>query len=407
MKKIAAIILGIFFAYLLFLAIKTNQVYKKIKTNNTSKITNKTEYNFLIFGYGGGNHEGTYLTDTMMIFHLDTKNKKAALVSIPRDLYVKIPTVNGENFYSKINAVYQMELFSKNYPNIDKKALGKTNDANLVKTILGKIFGIEIDGYVSIDFDGFTKFIDSLGGIDVYVEKSFVDKEYPIEGKEKDLCNDETKSLFEKAQPILNNSLSFEEKEKNLTEDKKLDEFIKNATLSPELAFPCRYETIEFKKGLTHMDGKTALKFSRSRHSEQDGGDFSRARRQHQVIEAVKNKLLSFDVLRLAPKILDQLGDHLRTDLSLSEMISRFSKELPNVSKYSLYKYVLSNENFLTDDFSDDGQYILVPKEGKDSWANIQKGIKIIFSGNDPMITPTIEILITNSPVKDSGRTKK
>ncbi|MGB9882993.1 MAG: LCP family protein [Microgenomates group bacterium] len=401
MKKVLLIILGIFFGYLVFLAFKTNQVYKKIRTNN-SPLVKKNNYNFLIFGYGGGNHEGTYLTDTIMVFHIDTKNKKASIVSIPRDLWVKIPTVDNEDFYTKINAVYQMELYPQNYPNIDKKVLGAKNDANLVKTVIENIFRIKIDGYVAVDFEGFKKIIDSLGGVDVVVEKSFIDTQYPIEGKEKDLCNKEIEDLFKKAQPILDNTISLEEKNKLLEEDKKLDEFVKNATSSPELAFPCRYERLVFQKGLTHMDGETALKFARSRHSGQDGGDFARARRQHQVIEAIKNKLISFDIIAKAPRILDQLKDHLRTDLSIQDMIKTFSKEAPLINEYKLTTFVFSNSNFLMDNVSEDGQYILIPKQGLNNWQEIQQAMQKIFLGIDPLLTPspTSTITVTSSVKK-------
>ncbi len=401
MKKILFIILGFFFGYLVFLAFKTNQAYRQIKTNS-SPLVKKTEYNFLIFGYGGGNHEGTYLTDTMMVFHIDTKNKKVSIVSIPRDLWVKIPTVDNEDFYTKINAVYQIELYPQNYPNIDKKVLGAKNDANLVKTVIENIFKIKIDGYVAVDFEGFKKIIDSLGGVDMVVEKSFIDTQYPIEGKEKDYCNQETEELFIKAQPILEEKISSEEKAKLLIEDKKLDEFVKNATESPELAFPCRYEKLVFQKGLTHMDGETALKFARSRHSDQDGGDFARAKRQHQVIGAIKNKLISFDIITKAPRILDQLKDHLRTDLSIQDMIKTFSKEAPSINEYKLTTFVFSNSNFLMDDVSEDGQYILIPKQGLNNWQEIQQALQKIFLGIDPLLTssPTSTITVTSSVKK-------
>jgi anionic cell wall polymer biosynthesis LytR-Cps2A-Psr (LCP) family protein len=56
--------------------------------------------NILILGIGGEGHDGPNLTDTMMVWSLDTKTDKAAMISIPRDLYVKIP---GHG-YGKINS---------------------------------------------------------------------------------------------------------------------------------------------------------------------------------------------------------------------------------------------------------------------------------------------------------------
>jgi len=397
MKKIFLIIIGIFCAYLVFVGLKINRFYQKIYTPKNGKIKeNKTEFNFLIFGYGGGRHEGAYLTDTMMIFHLDIKNKKAALISLPRDLWVSVPTKDGSSFFSKINAVYQMELFPENYPQINNKFLGKKGDAAFTKFIISKIFNIPIDYYAALDFEGFKKAIDILGGIDVMVEKSFTDPAYPIDGKENDLCDEDTKNLFKEVEPFLKPGYNPEDKDKLLKDNPKLDEFLKNATDSPHLAFPCRYETLVFNKGKTHMDGQTALKYTRSRHSSEDGSDFARAKRQHLILEAVKDKVLSLNLITKAPALLDQLGNHFKTDFPLSE-IPKFSKEALKTKDYQFFTYIFSNENYLQDGFSEDGQYILIPKTGQNNWKEIQKAIKKIFEGVDPEQTPTPTQKITKN----------
>lgn len=394
MKKLFFIILGIVSAYFIFVGLKINRFYQKIYTPKNGKIEeDKTQFNFLIFGYGGGQHEGTYLTDTMMIFHLDTKNKKAALVSLPRDLWVPIPKKDGSSFSSKINAVYQMELFPENYPQINNKFLGKKDDAALTKFIISKIFAIPIDYYVAIDFEGFKKAIDILGGVDVMVEKSFTDPAYPVDGKEKDLCNKEIEEMFKEVEPFLKPGYNPEDKERLLKDNPKLDEFLKNATDSPHLAFPCRYETLVFNKGKTHMDGETALKYARSRHSLEDGSDFARAKRQHLLIDAVKDKVLSLNLITKAPTLLDQLGNHFKTDFPLSE-IPKFSKEALKAKDYQFFNYVLSTQNYLQESISDDGQYILVPKANENNFDDLQKAIKKIFEGVDPQqtLTPTQKI---------------
>jgi len=389
MKKLFFIILGILVAYLVFVGLKINRFYQKIYTPKNGKIQeNKTQFNFLIFGYGGGRHEGAYLTDTMMIFHLDTKNKKAALISLPRDLWVPLPTKDGSNFFSKINAIYQMELFPKDHPQINNKFLGKKDDASFTKFIVSKIFNIPIDYYATIDFEGFKKAIDILGGVEVEVKKSFTDPAYPIDGKENDLCDEETQKMFKEVEPFLKPGYNPEDKEKLLKDNPKLDEFLKNATESPHLAFPCRYETLVFNKGKIHMDGETALKYARSRHSLEDGSDFARARRQHLLIEAIKDKVLSLNLITKAPTLLDQLGNHFKTDFPATE-IPKFSKEIVYAEKYQFFTYILSTENYLEESISEDGQYILIPKAGQNNWQEIQKAIKKIFGGFNPQQTPT------------------
>ena len=127
-------------------------------------------------GYGDGAHEGTYLTDTIMVAHVDTKIKKPLLFQFLVIFGYHFQLNQGLIFIQKINALYQLELFPKDYPDLKQiKA----------KTIISKITGLPIDGYVSVNFEGFTKAINILGGIDVEVKKSFTDPEYPIDGKEK------------------------------------------------------------------------------------------------------------------------------------------------------------------------------------------------------------------------------
>ncbi len=381
MKKIILIILGFITATIVFFLFKANQFYQKIYAPQKNHLEKeKDAYNIILFGYAGGRHEGTYLTDTIILAHLDLKNKKVILLSLPRDLWVKVPTKNGEDFHTKINNLYQMWLFPKDYPNLAKNYS--------FKSVFFATFGLPIDNFVAVNFEGFKKAIDILGGVDVNVEKSFTDNQYPIEGKEKDLCDKETEELFQKAQPFFKEEYSPKEKEKLLEENPKLEEFIKNATESPNLAFPCRYETVVFYKGKTHMNGETALKYVRSRHSAEEGSDFSRARRQQLLLEAVKEKALTIGIIPKIIPLLAELGDNLKTDISLDQ-IKKFTKEATFSSQYQLKTFVLTTENYLQETTSPDGQYILIPKKGRDDWEEIQKAIELIIKGENPTLSPS------------------
>ncbi len=367
MKKLIIVFLAIFLAGGVFFASKQLIYDKNSNQNNSQKpVPERTTFNFLLLGYGGGAHEGTYLTDTMMVAHIDIKTKKATLFSIPRDLWIKLPTKSGADFHTKINAVYQMELFPKDFPDLKQAS---------AKTIISQITGLSIDGYVSINFEGFTKAIDILGGIDVDIDKSFTDSEYPIDGKEKDLCDKDTEELFKKAEPYITPPFDPVERLIKFKEDPKIEEFIKNATDSPELVFPCRYEKLEFKKGITHMDGKTALKYARSRHSETDGGDFARARRQQQIIEAVKDKVLSLGFISKIVPLMDEFKKDIKTDIDL-DTIKKFIGQADKVKEYKITPFVLTDQNVFKNAISDDKQYILIPNEGIDNWNGIQKIIK-------------------------------
>ncbi len=366
MRKILLLVGILFLVYLSFLGLKVNRFYTKIYTPQKN-VEPKTEFNFLLFGYGGGKHEGTYLTDTIIVFHLNTKTKKAVLFSIPRDLWVPIPTKSGKKFSMKINAVYQTELFPNIYPDIDQKNFGDKKDAAFFKYIVGNILGRKIDYYAGIDFEGFKKAIDVIGGVEVNVEKSFVDLEYPVEGREKDLCGQD--ELFKKAEKYLNQQAT-EEDLKELAKDQVLDNFVKNSTEAPYLAFPCRYERVEFKKGKMRMDGETALKFVRSRHSADDGNDFARAKRQQILLEAVKNKLISLNLLTKVFPLIDSLGDHLKTDVDLN-LIKTLIKETTNIHQYETKSFILATDNLLIDSIYQNGQYILIPKAGENNFSEI------------------------------------
>ena len=315
----------------------------------------------LIMGYGGGKHEGTYLTDTMMVGHIDTVKKTVTLISLPRDMWILVPTKNkDETFHAKINSIYQMGLLPRNYPAIESKYQSVQGAAELLKTILKRVTGLTIDNYAALDFTGFTKAVDLLGGMTVSVDKSFDDYKYPIDGKENDPCG---------------------------KVGEELDKAEKEATESPELIFPCRYEQLHFDSGKQLMDGKTALKYVRSRQSTQDGGDFSRARRQQLFLEAVRQKVLNLGIVTKVVPLMDELEDNIRTDVT-PEQMKQFLSEADNASQYKMSHFVLSTKNYLTESHSSDRQYILIPKLGVDRWISVRAGIAKNLSG----ITPTLKL---------------
>ncbi|MFA6513453.1 MAG: LCP family protein [Patescibacteria group bacterium] len=364
MKKIIIIVVGILLAFGAFYFSKNNFIFRKTKTESLIKPKpEQTAYNFLLLGYGGGVHDGTYLTDTMMVVRVDIKTKKVTLFSIPRDLWVKLPTKSGADFHTKINAAYQLELFPSDFPDLKNPS---------VKTVVSQITGLPIDGYVSVNFAGFTKAIDILGGIDIDVKRSFSDPEYPIDGKEKDLCDKDTEELFKKAEPFITPGFNPDDRNQQFKDNPKLEEFVKNATDTPELAFPCRYEKLEFKKGLTHMDGTNALKFARSRHSPDDGGDFNRALRQQQVIEAIKDKVINLGFISKIILLMNEFKKDVKTDIGL-DIIEKFIGQADKSKEYLVTSFVLTDQNVLKNAISDDKQYILIPNEGMDNWSGIQK----------------------------------
>jgi len=383
MKKIFLILvafIGVLLAYFLKSGL---DFYKGIYKNQGGKgiilPKNKTEYNFILLGYGGPGHDGPYLTDSMMVAHVDLKKNAVWLVSLPRDLWVKLPTISKTDFHSKINAVYQTGLFPKDYPDVDSKSYP---DIALLKKAVSDISGLTIDNYVTVDFTGFTKAIDILGGVDVQVQKTFDDYEYPIDGKEQELCGKDAE--FSQIEKFLKPGFSEDEKTQLFKDKPELELFFKNITDDPKEAFPCRYEHLHFDAGKVHMDGATALKYVRSRHALQDGTDFGRGARQQQFVKAVKDKVISLGIITKIVPLLDELKNHIKTDVSVDEM-KKFMGEVKDASKYRMVNINMSDKDYLLSSFSDYGGYILIPRAGQDSWA----GIHTMIQNSILEITPT------------------
>jgi LCP family protein required for cell wall assembly len=392
MKKISLAILLIILSLTVFYYFKASQFYQNIyikKTNGEKKLTEKTEFNILILGYGGEGHDGPYLTDTMIVAHINIKTKKIILISIPRDIWVKIPTKDGSDFSNKINAVYQMELFPQTYPNVADNYKQKQEIGGLIKEIVSQIIGLKIDNFIAVDFNSFKKGIDILGGIIINVDKAFEDPEYPIDGKENDLCGKEEE--FNQIAKFLSPGANEEEKQQLFKEKPELEEFFNNINEKPYLAFPCRYETVKFSAGKQFMNGETALKYVRSRHSPIDGGDFNRGRRQQIFIAALKDKIISFNFLPKIIPLMQELKENIKTDISLDEMKKIITKTT-DTQQYTLDNLILSNQNLLKNSYSSTGQYILIPQAGENNWNEVKTTIHNMILGITPSPSPSVTL---------------
>lgn len=262
----------------------------------------KDRWDILIMGIRGEEQKddevGAMLTDTMMVLSYDSQTKKTSLVSIPRDLFVRIYGTKKD----KINSAYEIGLLRKN-------GLGFT------KKLVSRITGVYIDNVIVIDFSSFKKIIDDLGGVDVVLDKPF----------------QETQQW------------------------------------GYEFSLPA---------GPNHLDGQNALYYARSRFS---SSDFDRASRQQKIIMAIKDKVLSLNLLTdpiRSLSILNSIRKNIQTDLyvwdagSLVELSGQFDSE----SK--IKRYVITTENLVYESHmqTDIGNlYVLLPNGD-----NLQ-GIKQMF----------------------------
>jgi polyisoprenyl-teichoic acid--peptidoglycan teichoic acid transferase len=125
------------------------------------------QINILLLGIGGAGHDGGYLSDTIMLAQIRPDDKKASIISIPRDYLADLGPTLGQR---KINAAFA-EGYNKNKSFNDggKAALKAVED----------ISGLTIPYFAVVDFKGFQEGIDVIGGIDVTIDKTFTDSSYP------------------------------------------------------------------------------------------------------------------------------------------------------------------------------------------------------------------------------------
>jgi LCP family protein required for cell wall assembly len=158
---------------------------------------------------------------------------------------------------NKVNSAY---LFGEYYK---EPGGGK---ALAVRTI-SQLFNVPIDYYATINFDGFRTLVDRVGGIDIDVPYSIDDYNYPSD-----------------------------------------DEGDPNGILH-----------VHFDAGLQHMDGKTALRYARTRHAD---NDFARNKRQMQVILGVRKSAMSLNLIPSMPSLIDQLAGTVETNIPFDKQVA-------------------------------------------------------------------------------------
>jgi len=234
----------------------------------------------------------SYRTDTLVIAIVRPHDGQVALVSIPRDLWVNIPTV-GMN---RINTAYQSgEIYR--YPGGGPGLLKDTILANL---------GLQIDHTAMVDFDGFRRIVDTLGGIDVPVVCSYTD--WRLIDPSYNPYNENNWALFTTGQ------------------------------------------------GLIRMDGDYALWYARSRSK---SNDFDRGRRQQEVLRAIYGQALRTDTLSRIPQLYTDLSSSITTDLGLGNIL-QLSPLALHLTNADIRSYYIAGD-LVTAWITPGGAYVLLP----------------------------------------------
>ncbi|MGK7878754.1 MAG: LCP family protein [Crocosphaera sp.] len=178
------------------------------------------------------------LSDTMVLVRFDPLSNKLRVLSIPRDTQASIRyelrKINEANYYG-----------------------GPALAAESVSKLLG---GVKIDRYVRVNIQGVEKFIDALGGVDMYIPK---DMKY----------TDHSQHLY-----------------------------------------------IDLKEGEQHLDGEKAVAFLRFRYDRY--GDIGRVQRQQMFMRALVEQALKPQTLLRIPEILSIIGAYIDTNLTVEELVA-------------------------------------------------------------------------------------
>lgn len=275
--------------------------------------------NILLLGTAGKGKPGQNLTDTLMILSVNPQNSRVAFISLPRDLYVNVPFLN---FGTKINSVYQLGL---NNSGRDPRAA-----AEIILKTVEDVTALKLHYYAILNFDGFEKIIDSLGGINIQNARDIYDARYP----------------------------------------------------GPNYS----YEIFALPKGLHHLDGKTALKYARVRHGDPEG-DFGRAKRQQQIMETAKNKFFSAGTLLNVfslNEIFNALGENIVTDIAPEEFAGflELAKNLDTRNATNVVVDAWDRDSLLKVyhvPTMSGLAFALVPRIGINNWNEIQELSRNIF----------------------------
>jgi len=299
----------------------------------------KNTLTVLLLGYGGPGHQGGFLADAIQLVHLNFKTDQLTMISIPRDLWVKLPN----DSQAKINQALTMGADRANLI---------ASGGKVAKKMAEVITGLEIDYFIAVDFVGFKRVVgQDLGSITVNVPETLEDKWYPIHGEEQNPCDYSPEEIAE-----LTTKLSGFELEKQ---------------------FECRYEHLYFPKGINKMEGGDALAYVRSRHGSA-GGDFSRSQRQHALLMGVKDKLFELEFWKNSAALFNKLSKNITTDIDL-EAIEYLLPILKLVNDYEVKEGVISTENVLVSSKSSAGAFILVPRDGMENWEGVRSYVNEVI----------------------------
>lgn len=249
--------------------------------------------NILLVGYGGGDHDGAFLADSISILSIDPQTDTTTTIPIPRDLWIEGVSHLPQN--GKVNEAF---------------AIGQLNGGidgagELLAGVLAEVTGLEIDGWMAIDFDGFQEMVDAVGGVTIQNPTAF------------------------------------------------------SYTMNEQLHDSQAWNDRSFAAGEIELNGEEALAYARARYTNvpSESADFARSVRQARIIGGLRSEVGEGGLGAIGPGIglMNAMEDRLHTDLSAIDLFL-LSGHMGSDRRVELLEDVV-----LTATTNTIGQYILIP----------------------------------------------
>ena len=267
------------------------------------KIKHDQRINILLLGYGGPGHDGPYLTDSVMLLSIQPGSHEAIMISLPRDLWVKIPALPNNHFMmGKLNSAYAIGTDHKSYPNVRSDWKTDTGGGDLAAATVSQVTGQPVDYWVGVDFKAFRDVVNAIGGIKVDVPTTLDDPFFP--------AGETTGTMH-----------------------------------------------VRIPAGTQQFDGERALEYARSRETT---SDFDRSRRQQLIILAVRQRAFSVNAVPHMLSLLGALQDNVRTNLRPAEM-QQLASLAGRIRDQEIRRVAIDTSNLLRSGFNSSGQYVLQP----------------------------------------------
>jgi LCP family protein required for cell wall assembly len=219
----------------------------------------KDRLNILLIGADQRPGEGTFNTDTLIVVSIDPISKQVAMFSLPRDMEdVPIPPGPARQFYGSVYAGKINSWWTSIHRRTDLfpgSAKTGTVGYNGLKAVLGYLYGLDIKYFVEVNFDGFTKVVNLMGGVTVNVQIPVTDDRYP---------------------------------------------------------YKAGLRRVYIQAGIQHMTGYEALVYARSRHG---SNDFDRGARQQRVLLSLREQADPQALIPRLPQLIDAVGSAISTDI--------------------------------------------------------------------------------------------